>query len=587
MSVDQTKLGKFQMPRVGDVLEGRYRIIEVLATGGMGVILQAKHMRMGRDVAIKILHPHIAQEDNVVARFEREVRLAQMLNHPNTIRLYDFGEAENGLIYVVMELLEGADLKEIIAEEGPLSVGRSVELALQVLDGLGEAHEQDFVHRDLKPSNIFVTKDRRGDDLVKILDFGIAKSLEEGDADLTATGSICGTAAYVAPEYLHDPTPSRAADVYAVGLILLEMLTGKRAFYGTTTAQTLMMQMQREIQLPRPLAATPLGEVIACAAAKDASQRYQTADEMFQALSTIAGELPSDLRLRPQQVGELLRPPSGTFPGMGTNTPNGAARQQDSSTSLPQANHTPPTGEHVTPSVDDLSDDETLITPMPSPLDKTHEEVPLRAPDYSAAANEQSDGKKKRLVMIGGAVVVLAAVAALGLSGVFSADEPNEPAAPAASAQEQQIQPQPQSQAKPAAAPAAEAGEGKEAAQEAEPKVVTAEFRIDSSPAGATVFDGEETLGTTPLDKSYQEAQLPRTLRVTKDGFQDATIELAADSGEDQQVMLVEKTKAEPAAEERSERPEDPPASRRKQPAAKPKKKEGEEDVDEFLDEYL
>ncbi len=604
MSAGTTKLGRFQMPQVGDTLEGRYEITKMLATGGMGVILRARHVRMGRDVAIKILHPHIAQEDDVIARFEREVRLAQMLNHPNTIRLYDFGEAENGLIYVVMELLEGADLKEIIAQEGPLTVGRAVDLAMQVLDGLGEAHEQDFVHRDLKPSNVFITQDRRGNDQVKILDFGIAKSLEEGGSDLTATGSICGTAAYVAPEYLHDPTPQKAADVYAVGLILLEMLTGKRAFHGTTTAQTLMMQMQREIQVPRQIASTPLGDVIACAAHKEPARRYQNADQMYRALEAIVDQLPADMRLRPQQVGELLRPPTGSMPGM--NPGRIPPDRQDSSTGLPQANHTPATGEHSSPAmsnsapadatldqtIEAMDGDQTLVTPFPSPMGSS-QELPLRAPDYTQPGATKpltgASNKGTPVVWIGAAAVVLlaGAVAAFLLT---SGSDP-EASTPEAVAQDE---PRVAEAASPAddepSEPAKEASTAAEPAEEPAPAPAgPIEFHIESSPKGASVMAGDEELGTTPLEHSIAPDDLPLTLRIAKDGFQEASVELTDESDTSQQVMLVELAKPapQPRVEERPRKPAKRAPRRRDKPADKPKPKEGEENVDEFLDEYL
>jgi serine/threonine-protein kinase len=609
--LSSTKLGRFQMPRPGDVLEGRYEITKVLATGGMGVILQATHVRMGREVAVKILHPHIAQEDHVVARFEREVRLAQLLNHPNTIRLYDFGEAENGLVYVVMELLDGADLKEIIAEEGTLPLGRAVDLTMQVLDGLGEAHEQDFVHRDLKPSNIFVIKDRRGADEVKILDFGIAKSLEEGNGDLTATGSICGTAAYVAPEYLHDPTPKKAADVYAVGLILLEMLTGQRAFHGTTTAQTLMMQLQREVQVPRQLAATPLGEIIARAVSKDPAGRYQTADAMFQALGAVVDELPADLRLRTGQVGELLRPPTGSITGT-AELPSGSHDQrQDSSTRLPQAGHTPPSGEHSSPEMDAMDGDATLVTPFPAPLQSSNE-IPLRAPDYSGAPDDGREGTShdwnKILAITGGVAVVLAAVVAVVfLTGPGDGDKRDGDGteSPIAIGSTDEL-PQPGAEATPSADPAAVVAVDEAVESEADEsgEAGAVEFRIESLPPAATVLDDGDEIGQTPLSHTFEGDQLPRTLHLELDGFEEATLELSAESDKSQQVMLIEidepeqrpstekPTPSQPKPSGSTSRPNKAPEKQSNRWPAKSsdkpdKSKDGEENVDEFLDEYL
>jgi eukaryotic-like serine/threonine-protein kinase len=584
---EATSLDQFQMPRVGDTLESRYEITNALASGGMGVILQARHLRMGRDVAVKILHPHIAQDETVVARFEREVSLAQKLSHPNSIRLYDFGEAENGLIYVVMELLDGADLKEIIAEEGPLCVGRVVDLILQVLDGLGEAHEQDFVHRDLKPSNLFITRDRRGRELVKILDFGIAKSLEEGAVDVTASGSFCGTAAYVAPEYMHDPTPQKAADVYAVGLIMLELLAGRRVFRGSTTVQTLMMQIQREVNIPAPIAATPLGEVIARAARKDPNKRYQDADQMFEALEAIVDELPADLRLAEDQVGELLCPPSATLPGMGQSAASPPHNPQDSSSSLPQVDGTPKdlqVGLSGSASTD--MPETTIVTPANSFI-QPDDEVALEE-----ARNQQSSGSPMSRFVWSGlvfGVVVLAAGAFLldrgagGDEAVRAEESAQRPEPPRAAPQH--------SDAPKAQAPTDDevAHDSPEAPAEVAPEASTLlEFRIESSPPAATVYDGDERLGVTPLERALEPDELPRTLRLQKEGYEDASTELAAGSESLLRVTLVERPKPR-------RRLEQPPQDKAGQPSqTRPERRAGEEEpkkskvnFDEFLDEHL
>lgn len=616
------------MPRVGDTLEGRYEISAVLATGGMGVILQARHVRMGRDVAVKVLHPHIAQEEAVVVRFEREVRLAQRLNHPNTIRLYDFGEAQNGLVYVVMELLEGADLKEIIAQEGPLSVGRAVDLTLQMLDGLGEAHDQDFVHRDLKPSNLFITSSRRGEDLVKILDFGIAKSLEDTASDVTATGSICGTAAYVAPEYLHNASPHKAADVYAVGLILLEMLAGKRVFQGSSTAQTLLMQMQRNVRVPDPIAATPLGQIIETATHKDPSRRYQDADAMYRAINAVVEQLPVDLRLRPEQVGEVLAPAQGPMPSaMGNPAMTGAYANGDSSSALPQAGHTPATGEQSSPRLrepvyEDFGGEETLITPQPTPFDAAGSAPNLNAPAPTppAPSPPEASGSTKKIGLIVAAAVLI-------LGGVLAALMMNSAGDEAAQDAAGSAEPAAPEGASAAAGAGVESGaeSGAKSGAKSGDKPAAIEFHIESSPVGATVYAGEERLGQTPLDRSFERDALPATLRIEKDGFEPATVDLDVDADKTHSVMLLETPPStatdgaggqdgQPAASDEpgsaqqeaktreakvhtsgKSKPAQHKASQKKASQKKAShnksnkrgKSGGDENVDEFLDEYL
>ncbi len=598
MSTGATKLERFQMPRVGDTLEGRYEISAILATGGMGVILRAKHVRMGRDVAIKVLHPHIAQEESVRVRFEREVRLAQLLNHPNTIRLYDYGEAENGLVYVVMELLEGRDLKEELAETGPMPVGRAVDLTLQVLDGLGEAHEQDFVHRDLKPSNLFLTSSRRGEDLVKILDFGIAKSLEDTASDVTATGSICGTAAYVAPEYLHNASAHKPADIYAVGLILLEMLTGQRVIQGSSTAQTLIMQMQHQVQVPAALAATPLGQIIVTATQKDPRLRYPDADAMYQALAAVADSLPADMRLDAAQVAPMTRAPSGSLPSMPF---------ADSSNALPQAQHTPPTGEHgsagLAAQFDGLENEKTLVTPLPSPLDAGA--VPVPAPPKAAAPKSKGRGKT---ILAGVVLVALMGGAAAYFATQSStskppADQPQQAASP-----EPAAKPAPDDKSEPAAKTAQEPTPTapKQAAADKPapdskpapaPTPAPVEFDFASSPSGASVYAGDKLLGHTPFAKSFAHDAVPEHVRVEKDGFEAATLDLSPTSETTQHVTLVAKPKPAASAKKHAPKHSAPThhqaahhksTSHSSDGASHHKKgtKKGE-NVDKFLDKYL
>ncbi|MFU8804673.1 MAG: serine/threonine protein kinase, partial [Bradymonadaceae bacterium] len=163
-----TKMSVGYLPREGDVIEGRYHLKEIVSRGGMGIIMRAEHILMQRDVAIKLMHPHILADEVMVARFERETQLATLFNHPNLVRVYDFGRTEEGVSFLVMELLEGEDLKNYLTRHGSLSSGHASRLMMQALEGLAEAHAQDVIHRDLKPSNLFVTRGRRGEEIVKV-----------------------------------------------------------------------------------------------------------------------------------------------------------------------------------------------------------------------------------------------------------------------------------------------------------------------------------------------------------------------------------------------------------------------------------
>jgi eukaryotic-like serine/threonine-protein kinase len=230
----------------GSVLDHRYHLIRKLGEGGMGVIYEAEHLGLGRKVAIKVLHERVLDDENALERFRREAQILGALGHPNIVAASDFGVTAEGYHFLAMELLEGVPMSERIADRS-LTARDIAAIAAQVCDGLHAAHEAHVVHRDLKPDNIFLTKDG-----ARILDFGIAKSTgldAETDA-LTRTGNICGTAEYIAPEQIrglhHDPR----SDLYAVGVIIYEALTGETPFRGRTVGETLYKAMNDKLVPP-------------------------------------------------------------------------------------------------------------------------------------------------------------------------------------------------------------------------------------------------------------------------------------------------------------------------------------------------
>ena len=207
--------------RLGDVLDGRYAIVEVVGVGGMGVVYKAVDKRHGKPVAIKLLHPRVTN-DSGVARFRREFALAQQVSHPNVCRLNDLGEV-NGLLYISMEYVEGQRLDHLIASIGHLSPKQTASLGKQLCAGLAAIHNQAIVHRDLKPSNIMINRSGQ----LLIMDFGLAIRAE-GDEHLTSAGAVVGTTAYLSPEQAGGHIVGPQSDIFAVGLILYEALTGRR-----------------------------------------------------------------------------------------------------------------------------------------------------------------------------------------------------------------------------------------------------------------------------------------------------------------------------------------------------------------------
>ncbi len=291
------------MPGVGDLIGGRYRLESVIGHGALGTVMRAQHITMGREVAVKLLRPEISNHRTIRRRLIQRVHQAQTLNHPNNCRLFDFGQA-GGSLYLVMELLEGAPLQIIIERGAPYPVGWVLDIGRQILDGLGEAHDHNFVHRNLKPRNIFLLPRRRGGQQVKILDYGLASSLDSlpQDDEDEREAEICGTAAYLAPETLVQQQSGKPTDVYAVALIMIEMLTGRQVFSGDTLAQVLYRQIHTSVRLPAKLAWTSLGKVLFKAVSKHPNNRYQDADAFYEAIEQAAETTPSYFRLDPRDL---------------------------------------------------------------------------------------------------------------------------------------------------------------------------------------------------------------------------------------------------------------------------------------------
>ncbi len=286
-------------PSFGDTISGRYQITAQLGVGGFGAVYKGLDQRMERDVALKMLLPHLAAIDGIKDRFEREATLINRLTSPHTIRIYEYGSTDDGALFIAMELLKGTELEEVLQQKGPLPPTQAVRITLEVLDSLSDAHQHGIVHRDLKPSNIFLSEMGRRKDFVKVLDFGIAKLLDDStDADgmsgpvkkLTATGQTLGTPYYMAPEQIRQGKISPNTDLYALGLIMIEMLTGAVAVgqHSHSPIEIVMIHASAEpIPIPSWIANSPIGTVIRRAVEKDPLKRYQNAEQMIADLESI------------------------------------------------------------------------------------------------------------------------------------------------------------------------------------------------------------------------------------------------------------------------------------------------------------
>ena len=290
----------------GRRLAGRYELEEEIASGGMGTVWRARDEVLGRPVAVKVLHDHLARDPELLDRFRREAVAAARLTHPAVVRVFDTG-IDDGICYIVMELFEGRTLEAALAERGPLEPEEAARIVRHVLQGLGHAHEQGVVHRDVKPGNILIDRDG----YVKVTDFGIAKAAFAGE-DLTTTGNLLGTSRYLAPEQISDRTVDARADLYSTGIVLYEMLAGRVPFQAETHIATATMRLSKDPVPPRALRSgisRVLDAVVMRALARDPDERFQSAGEFATAL---ARAVPSDGSPGPPPAAATPRPGPGS-----------------------------------------------------------------------------------------------------------------------------------------------------------------------------------------------------------------------------------------------------------------------------------
>jgi beta-lactam-binding protein with PASTA domain/tRNA A-37 threonylcarbamoyl transferase component Bud32 len=271
------------------IVDGRYRILQRLGSGGMADVYAAEDLQLGRRVALKVLYRRFAEDHEFVERFRREASAAAGLQHQHVVSVYDRGEFD-GTYYIAMEYLEGRSLKRIVEDEAPLGPGRAIDLTIQVLRAARFAHRRGIIHRDFKPHNVIVD----GEDRAKVTDFGIARA---GASDMTQTGSIMGTAQYLSPEQAQGHAVSAASDLYSIGIVLYELLTGSVPFEGES-AVTIALKQVSEAPVPpsrsNPAVTPALESVVLRAMQKDPAQRFTDADEFIAALEAARSGVPAE-----------------------------------------------------------------------------------------------------------------------------------------------------------------------------------------------------------------------------------------------------------------------------------------------------
>ncbi len=271
----------------GTVIDGRYEVLSRIGTGGMGDVYLARDQLLGRQVAVKLLHHRFAEDQEFVERFRREASSAASLSHPNVVAIFDRGEWD-GTYYIAMEYLPGRSLKAVVRERGPSDPAAAIDIVVQILHAARFAHRRGVIHRDLKPHNVILDEEGRA----KVTDFGIARA---GASDMTLTGSIMGTAQYLSPEQAQGHAVSAASDIYAVGIVLYELLTGVVPFDGETAVTIALKQVSATPPPPSMLnsAVGPeLDAVVLAALAKDPAERFADAEQFIAALEHVRRGLP-------------------------------------------------------------------------------------------------------------------------------------------------------------------------------------------------------------------------------------------------------------------------------------------------------
>jgi serine/threonine-protein kinase len=312
--VDGAGLAPLADPRIGQTIAGRYLVEGILGEGGMALVYRARHTLVDRPCAVKILNPALARDKMVRERFRREAKSAKKLAHPNVIDIFDEGDTGDGTSFMVMELLEGEPLDALVGR-GPVPLARALPIMIQVARGIARAHDLEVIHRDLKPENIFIARRDDGSDLVKLLDFGIARSMQ--DSRLTGVGEVFGTPQYMAPERITSIDAGGSQDLYAIGVIFFEMITGRLPFEASDVPSFLLKHLKEAPpKLSQVGAKVPkaLEDLVDALMAKDPKHRPVDAHKVHSDLVSIAKELGIEPPPEIEQEQKAQRSPASTLP---------------------------------------------------------------------------------------------------------------------------------------------------------------------------------------------------------------------------------------------------------------------------------
>ena len=335
-------------PLVGKTLADRFEILERIGEGGTGVVYRAKQLSVDRTIAIKVLGAHVSTDPSWVKRFHNEARAASRLDHPNTVRLIDFGQTKEGLLFIAMEFLSGRSLRTEIEKLGRLPPNRVLRILSQMCASLSEAHNQGIIHRDIKPDNVYLVDMKGAGDYVKVLDFSVAK-LDTPDAQVTRAGVVFGTPQYMSPEQGRGVPLDARSDIYAVGIVAYEMLTGKPPFDAKIPTEIVMMHLRDK---PAPLVGLPaqLTAIVTKALEKDAGKRQQSAEELDTECQQCLAELFPRQTPGPGAVPIVAAAPAAPAPAVPAAPPRAAVAEQKTmmAQEAPRIGAPPPAAEQKT-----------------------------------------------------------------------------------------------------------------------------------------------------------------------------------------------------------------------------------------------
>ena len=355
-------------PLLGRTLDERFTLRQLLGRGGMGCVYRALQLSMDREVAVKVLAPEMASSEESVQRFLNEARIASRLRHPNTVMVLDFGQTSDGLLYLAMELLQGRALGDILKSEGALSAERVARIVCQMCDSLEEAHAVGLAHRDLKPDNVFILEGSGHRDTVKVLDFGIARLDEGRDTRLTAPGTVLGTPIYMSPEQVRGQTADARSDIYSLGVMMFELLTGAAPYERGSAVEVMVMHLTApvpDVASALPDAPAELALLVQSMLSKDPAERPDSVREVREALEALsfdgrrAGTTPPPSRSAPHltqtvQPGAPAAPPDTARGVLGppradTTSAGGAEPQRGAASVTAAETAAPPTARRKGP----------------------------------------------------------------------------------------------------------------------------------------------------------------------------------------------------------------------------------------------